>query len=230
MMWIPFFAAGVINGVGHYWGYRNFEHADASTNIFPIGILIGGEELHNNHHTYPTSAKLSFKWWEFDIGWLYIRIFSLFGLAKVKRVSPRAKTIPGKTQIDAETLRDLIANRVQVMTKYSKSVILPVFAAEQQPQDPTLPNAKSLLVREDSLVDEAERRDIEGILGRYKSVQTVYQFRKRLQDIWNKTTATQKELIEALQEWCLQAEATGIQCLQEFVRYIKGYRLQMVSY
>src|SRR5712692_9788668 len=118
MMWIPFFAAGVINGIGHYWGYRNYECPDAATNIVPWGILIGGEELHNNHHTYPTSAKLSVHWWEFDIGWLYIRILTMLGLAKVKRTVPTPKIIHGKQQIDVDGLHALLSNRIQVMTTY----------------------------------------------------------------------------------------------------------------
>lgn len=84
MIWIPFWAAGVINGLGHWWGYRNTNTDDRSTNIIPWAIWIGGEELHNNHHADPASAKLSRKWWEFDIGWMYLRIFEFLGLAKIK--------------------------------------------------------------------------------------------------------------------------------------------------
>ena len=88
IVWIPFWAAGVINGIGHYWGYRNWSTPDASTNIVPLALFIGGEELHNNHHAYPTSAKLSMKWYEFDIGWLYIRLLEAARLAKVKHTAP----------------------------------------------------------------------------------------------------------------------------------------------
>jgi stearoyl-CoA desaturase (delta-9 desaturase) len=188
MAWIPLFAAGVINGIGHYWGYRNFDCADASTNIFPWGILIGGEELHNNHHTYPTSAKLSVKPWEFDIGWAYIKILSLLGLAQVKRTVPLPKIIPGKPAIDAEGLQALLSNRIQVMTTYSKKVIAPLFKHQEH-------------------------------------LQSAKHFGEQLQVIWSKTTATQKELLEALQEWCHQAEGTGIQKLQEFVSYLRGYTI-----
>jgi len=84
MLWIPFWAAGVVNGVGHWWGYRNGETKDASKNIIPWGVIIGGEELHNNHHLAPASAKLSVKPWEFDLGWFYIRTLTFLGLAKVR--------------------------------------------------------------------------------------------------------------------------------------------------
>ncbi len=188
MAWIPISAAGIINGVGHYWGYRNFDSEDASTNISPWGILIGGEELHNNHHTYPTSAKLSVKPWEFDLGWFYIKSLSLLGLAKVKRSVPQPKIIPGRRVIDAEGLNALLSNRIQVMTTYSRKVISPLFQQKEQ-------------------------------------LQSAYHFKEQLQLIWSKTTATQKELIDALQDWCHQAEATGIQKLQDFVAYLKGYSL-----
>lgn len=228
--WIPFFAAGVINGVGHYWGYRNFECKDAARNIVPWGILIGGEELHNNHHTYPTSAKLSVKWWEFDIGWLYIRVLSFLGLAKVKRIAPKPESIPGKNHIDADTLRAIISNRIQIITTYSQSVILPLFKQEKLkviPSDRGLwRQIKSILIREDSLVDDSGRRSLEQFLEKNRALQVVYSFRVQLQDIWDKTTASQKELLEALQEWCHRAEATGIQKLQEFVDYLKGYTIR----
>lgn len=231
MMWIPFFAAGVINGVGHYFGYRNFECPDASTNIVPWGILIGGEELHNNHHTYPTSAKLSVKPWEFDIGWLYIKIFSALGLVKIKRIPPQVSTVYGKNTIEAETMRALLSNRFQVSTEYSKSVILPVFKQVTQQsallERKTLAKIKDALIRDEAIVDEVGRRSLESFLAgsKHQVLQVVYKFRMRLQVIWNSTTASQKELIEALQEWCQQAEATGIKCLQDFAAYMKGYTL-----
>lgn len=230
MAWTPFFAAGIINGVGHYFGYRNFECPDAATNIVPWGILIGGEELHNNHHTYPTSAKLSVKWWEFDIGWLYIQTLSALGLAKVKRIVPMPEIIPGRTQIDVEALQAIIANRIQVMTEYSKGVIMPLFNQEKEkalPADKGLwQRVKSVLIREESLVDESAKRSIEQLLEKNSVLQVVCGFRQQLQGIWNRTTASQKELLDALHEWCQQAEATRIQKLQDFVHYLKGYTIR----
>lgn len=238
-MWIPFFAAGVINGIGHYWGYRNFESKDAATNISPWGILIGGEELHNNHHAYPSSAKLSIKWWEFDIGWLYISILSHLGLAKVKRVAPKPEIIPGKMQIDADTLRAIITNRIQIMSAYSKSVILPIFKQEksdllkQESGDykvtpSILKRMKTALIRESSLVQDSDKRLLEQFLENERGLRIVYHFRRELQEIWDRTAASQKELLDALHEWCQRAEMSGIQKLQDFVLYLKGYTLRAV--
>jgi stearoyl-CoA desaturase (delta-9 desaturase) len=230
MAWIPFFAAGIINGIGHWWGYRNFECPDASTNVSPWGIIGGGEELHNNHHTYPTSAKFSIKWWEFDIGWLYIRLFSALGLAKVKRIAPTPVIVPGKNSIDADTLRALISNRFQVMTTYSKSVILPLFYQEKKrvsdSEKGLWSRIKSTLISDDALVNESRRQKLENFLAQNDRIQEVYDFRKKLQAIWDKTAASQKELLEALHEWCSQAEATGIYKLQEFVNYLRGYTIK----
>jgi len=230
MAWTPFFAAGIINGVGHYWGYRNFECGDAARNVSPWGILIGGEELHNNHHTYPTSAKLSVKWFEFDIGWFYIKLMMLLGLAKVKRVVPKPYIVSGKKHIDAESLQALLANQVQVMTAYSKAVILPLFKQEKQKvtvaaEKKLLQEMKPALIRADIFVDEIKRNELEEFLENNGVLQVVYQFREQLKSIWNRTTATQKELIDALQEWCHAAELTGIKKLQDFVGYLKGYTI-----
>ncbi len=228
MAWIPFFAAGVINGIGHYWGYRNFECSDAARNISPLGILIGGEELHNNHHTYPSSAKLSNKWWEFDIGWLYIKTFEFLGLAKVKRLPPKEKLIPGKLGVDIDTLTAVINNRVQLLTQYSKNVLMPIFNQEKgSAGNKSLSCIKTSLIRDDALVGAADRQNLEQFLANTKELQVAYQFRKKFQDIWVKTTASQKELIDALQDWCKQAEESGIKYLQDFVRYLKSYTISL---
>jgi stearoyl-CoA desaturase (delta-9 desaturase) len=126
MMTIPFLAAGIVNGVGHYFGYRNFPSQDASTNLSPFGILIGGEELHNNHHAYPSSAQFSAKWWEFDIGWLYLRLLSLIGLVKINRRIPKVNINKHKKRIDLDTLRAMFQNRYPLIMKYYKSVELPL--------------------------------------------------------------------------------------------------------
>ena len=235
MAWIPFFAAGVINGIGHYWGYRNFDCQDAARNISPWGLLIGGEELHNNHHTYPTSAKLSVKWWEFDIGWLYIRILMSLNLAKVKRVAPKAKSIPGKKHIDAEGLQALLTNRIQVMTTYTKSVVLPLLNQEKQNallgvKKDILQQVKSQLVLTGAPVDDNVKHYLDQFLDKSRALKVVYTFGEQLKGIWNRTTATQKELLDALHDWCQQAEATGIQKLQEFVDYLRGYTLLQPSF
>src|SRR5690606_28459428 len=168
MVWIPFWAAGVINGVGHYWGYRNFETEDASRNIVPIGILIGGEELHNNHHAYGSSAKLSNKWWEFDIGWLYIRVLEMLGLADVRRTAPRTAFAAGRAVVDMDMLRAVVTNRFHVLKLYGNRVVGPVIRAEAEAlgRDARrgLKRIKSLILREETALDTAHRRHLEEVL------------------------------------------------------------------
>lgn len=221
MLWIPLFAAGVVNGIGHYWGYRNFECPDAARNILPLGAFIGGEELHNNHHTFPTSAKLSVKPWEFDLGWMYIRLFEVLKLAKVKRISPQLKETPGKQQIDLDTLSALITNRFQVMARYSKEVLLPVLKKETEKASTSmnkalLKRAKTSIIRSESLLNAERKQQLADVIKKNDMLALVYQFRIKLQDIWSRTTATQRELLEALQDWCKQAEGTGVGVLKEF--------------
>lgn len=227
MAWIPFWAAGIVNGVAHYWGYRNFECQDASRNLIPIGFFIGGEELHNNHHTYGTSAKFSVKWWEVDMGWVVIRTLQLFGLAKPKRIPPKAKLLPGKSSIDIDTLKAVITNRFQVMAHYSKGVMMPVLRDERQRAGDAgralLRRMRTLLVRETSLVDSKKKQELAAVLEQHQPLNIVYQYRLKLQNIWARSTASQKELVEALQEWCRQAEASGVEALREFVKYLKMY-------
>jgi len=229
MAWIPFFAAGVINGVAHYVGYRNFECQDASRNISPIGFFIGGEELHNNHHTFATSAKFSVKWWEFDMGWLVIRTLQIFGLAKPKRTVPMPKIEVGKTAIDTDTLKAILTNRFQLMAQYSRNVILPVLRQEKKfvgLSHALYRRMRKLLVREVSLVDDNAKQDLALILEKNTRLNLVYEFKLRLQNIWAKSTATQVELLEALQDWCRHAESAGIDALKNFVPQLKAYMPQ----
>lgn len=227
MAWIPFFAAGVVNGIGHFAGYRNFECQDASRNVFPIGFFIGGEELHNNHHTFGTSAKFSVKWWEFDIGWLVIRLMQFVGLAKPKRIPPKPVLNPNKSQIDLDTLKAVLTNRFQVMAQYSKNVIMPVLREEQRRAGEAgrslLRRGRTLLIRETSLVREPDQQQLVKVLEHHQTLAVVYRLRLQLQNIWARSTATQKELVDALQQWCKQAEATGIEALREFVSHLKAY-------
>jgi stearoyl-CoA desaturase (delta-9 desaturase) len=232
MAWIPFWAAGVINGVGHWWGYRNFETPDASRNITPIAILIGGEELHANHHAFPASARFSIKWWEFDLGWIWIRLLALLGLARVKKVAPRPVIIDGKYSIDRDTVRAVVANRMHVMANYAREVIRPVLKQERQQAEGsckrTLRRARALLTRETSLIDEAARQRLDSLLEQFNNLRVVYYYRQQLQSVWARKAASQETLIKALQDWCLQAEATGISSLEEFARRLRGYSLQAV--
>jgi len=227
MMWTPLFAAGVINGIGHYWGYRNYECPDAATNIVPWGIFIAGEELHNNHHTFGTSAKFSVKPWEFDIGWAYIRVLSALGLATVKRLPPELHIEPEKSTIDMDTVKAVITNRFNVMAHYAKEVVHPVFHELREKsahgKEQLTNRIKKLLTRHESLVCPNSQQQLQTVLNNNGPLQVVYDFHQRLQAIWSKTTATQKELLDALQEWCHHAEATGINVLQKFAEKIRTY-------
>ncbi len=236
MIWIPFFAAGVINGIGHYWGYRNFEVADASTNIVPWGILIGGEELHNNHHTFGSSAKLSSKWWEFDIGWMYIRAMEIIGLARVKKIPPELACNTAKQNIDVETVRAVIAGRFQVMAQFAREVMRHVHQEELKKADRSdreswalLKRARRLMVREAGLLDEASHKWLDKVLEINGTLKTVYVMKQKLQGVWQRSASTQEHLLQALQEWCREAEATGIESLRNFSLKLRTYTLAHAS-
>jgi stearoyl-CoA desaturase (delta-9 desaturase) len=230
MAWIPIFAAGIINGLGHWWGYRNFEPTDASTNIIPVGILIGGEELHNNHHAFASSARFSSKWYEIDMGWAYIRLLQAFGLAKVKKVAPKPAYDYEKMCIDLDTLRALATNRLHVMSHYASDVIKQVYLEETARADAARKQlyrrGRKLLIRHHLLLDDTSRQKLEVLLAESQALKVVYEFNQRLQDIWQQKTASQESLIQDLQDWCQHAEQTGIAALQEFARNIRAYRLQ----
>lgn len=233
MMWIPIWAAGVINGLGHYTGYRNFETSDAATNLVPWGILIGGEELHNNHHAYPSSAKLSNKWWEFDLGWFYIRLLALFRLARVKRIAPKVKVERSKQVADSETVRALMRNRFHVLTMYARTVILPVWKHERKrsPVDVSkvLKKARPLLVREDILLNAERQQVLDKAISASEALETVYQFKCRLKEIWGKHMPHSEARLQELVTWCQEAEQSGIEALQEFAGLLRGYTLKTTT-
>jgi stearoyl-CoA desaturase (delta-9 desaturase) len=227
MAWIPFFAAGVINGIGHYWGYRNFENEDASTNIVPWGILIGGEELHNNHHTFGTSAKLSYKWFEFDIGWMYIRIMEILGLAKVRKVAPRLVQNAANPQLDLDHLQAIIANRYAVAARYARE-LKDVYRAEAAKlQLPELGNTdlarkmKVWLKQDAKDTPMAERAQLAAVLAKSQVLNTVYSMRQELTRLWERSSLTRDELLKELQDWCNRAEASGIESLQRFAQSLR---------
>ena len=230
MAWIPFWAAGIINGAGHYVGYRNFEVSDGSTNLVPWGIIIGGEELHNNHHAFGSSAKFSVKWWEFDIGWMYIQLLKLLGLAKVRKLAPKAILDRSKCEMDVDTVMALVANRFQVMSNYARQVVKNVYKEEVTRTDDgvlryQLKRARKLLTRDSFLMDPTSKENLARALSSHQTLDTVYEFRQRLEAIWQKTAANQEQLLVAIQEWCHQAEATGIKALQDFAQSLKNYSL-----
>ena len=229
MAWIPFFAAGVINGIGHYWGYRNFDSPDASTNIIPLGILIGGEEMHNNHHAFASSARFSSKWWEFDIGWLYIQILKILNLARVNKVAPRPKINLYKQQIDTDTVEAVISNRLHIMSVYAKQVIAQVYNEEHKrtpvEKRPILKRLKQMLNVPQMSVDPLHQKHLQELLENNDALKKVYEFRQQLQAIWQEKSASYEKLIHDLQEWCKQAEQSGIKSLEEFAQTIRFYSL-----
>ncbi|MFK3771568.1 fatty acid desaturase [Pseudomonas xanthosomatis] len=230
MAWIPFWAAGVVNGLGHAVGYRNFECRDAATNLVPWGIIIGGEELHNNHHTYPNSAKLSVRRWEFDMGWMWIRLLSLLRLAKVQRVAPIAHRVEGKASLDMDTAMAILNNRFQIMAQYRKLVIGPLVKQELDKVDASVRHrfrrAKRLLSRETSLLQDRHHLRIESMLAHSQALKTIYEKRLALQQIWARTSANGHDMLAAIKDWVHEAEASGIQSLRDFAAQLKTYSLR----
>ena len=228
MVWIPFWAAGVINGLGHYWGYRNYNCADASTNLFPWGILIGGEELHNNHHSFATSAKLSARWYEFDIGWMYIRMLEMLGLARVKKTIPTPKFGIAKARADFDTLQAIITCRYDVMTRYVQS--LKVVAQEEFSALKIQPGGKlsvkelrRWLAADESELAPDEKSRLAFLLQSNSRLQTVVTMRKDLTALWARSTATREQLLQDLQDWIARAEKSGIQQLEDFSLRLRRY-------
>jgi stearoyl-CoA desaturase (delta-9 desaturase) len=223
MVWIPITAAGIINGLGHWWGYRNFEAADASTNVSPWGILIGGEELHNNHHTYPTSAKLSVKPYEFDIGWAYIRGMEMIGLATVRKVPPRLTLGTVKPVADVKTLEAIAAHRYELMASYAREVrmacateLARLKAERQQAKLDGLQRVRKWLHRDDDKVPASLKGDLSRALADSPKLAKLIAMREELRALWTKTNVSAEQLAHELQAWCQKAEASGIKALQEF--------------
>jgi stearoyl-CoA desaturase (delta-9 desaturase) len=225
---MPLFAAGIINGLGHYSGYRNFECDDASTNLVPWAFLIGGEELHNNHHAFPTSAKFSVRRWEFDIGWLYITIFRALGLAKVNKVAPRP-VLQEKpdASIDIDNLRAIIINHMHVLRDYTNQVTVPVFKKEKALAvgNKAFHRAKKLLVRRPVMLDKDARLRLGKLLADSAVLQTVHEFRESLSELWSGANVSNERLLAQLKEWCAEAEASGIKVLEDFAERLCSYQL-----
>ena len=229
MMWIPVTAAGIINGIGHYWGYRNFEAVDASTNISPWGIIIGGEELHNNHHTYPTSAKLSVKPYEFDIGWLYIRALEMVGLAKPKKTPPKMAYGDVKPVPDEKTLEAVIANRYEVMAHYARQLRAAVRdeiagLKASRPADSVLQAARRWMHRDAEKVPSKVAEQLAQARAALPTVDTMVRMREELRQIWLNTGHNRAQLAQDLQQWCRRAEESGIAALAEFSRRLRAAR------
>ena len=230
MLWIPVTAAGVINGVGHYFGYRTFQVEDASTNIVPWGILIGGEELHNNHHAYASSARLSNKWYEFDIGWFYIRVMETFGLAQVKKLAPQVKMEGGKSKCDLQTLQAVITHRYDVLARFTRSLrttcadeIRRMREQHKTGHTVDLQTMKRWLHLDAKLVPEQEKAKLDEVLRTSKVLTTVYSMRQELAMLWQRSTANKEQLLSQLEDWCHRAEKSDIAPLREFSRKLRSY-------
>jgi stearoyl-CoA desaturase (delta-9 desaturase) len=228
MIWIPVTAAGIINGVGHYWGYRNFEAHDASTNISPWGIIIGGEELHNNHHTYPTSAKLSVKPYEFDIGWAYITILSKLGLAKVKKTPPKLAYGDIQPVADEKTLEALIANRYEVMATYARQLRAAcrqdIQSLKQRPTDAVLRAARRWMHRDIEKIPDRDRTLVDQARATLPQADTMVRMREELRQLWLSTHRSREQLASDLQAWCRRAEGSGVAALRDFSMRLRAVR------
>ena len=229
MLWIPFWAAGFVNGIGHWWGYRNFESADTSTNVSPWGVWIGGEELHNNHHAFPSSAKFALRRFEFDIGWAAIRSLQTFGLAKVLRVAPSLDIRANVGLPDTETVKALLAHRFRVMSDYFGGVIAPTLREEAGKAGANLKALPRRLRRAlgngGRWLDAASRERMNAFTEHCPRLRTVCEFRARLAALTERNGRNAEAMLEALKDWCREAEATGIRALADFAARLKGYQL-----
>jgi len=227
MAWIPITAAGIINGIGHYWGYRNFEAPDASTNISPWGLIIGGEELHNNHHTYPTAAKFAVKKYEFDIGWVYISLMSRIGWATVKKVPPKLRLGAVRPVADEKTLEAVIANRYEVMAGYGREMrrvckgeiaLLKEKGADLSP----LKLARRWLHRDEERVPASARPKLAQVRAAYPVLDKMVTMREELRQMWLNTNHSREQLAADLQAWCRRAEESGVVALQQFALKLRA--------
>jgi stearoyl-CoA desaturase (delta-9 desaturase) len=229
MLWIPVTAAGIVNGLGHWWGYRNYDGPHAATNISPLGLLIGGEELHNNHHTYPTSAKLSARWFEFDVGWCYIRLLQACGLANVTRVAPRPRlTAAPRPSVDLQTVHAIIANRHEVMAGYARMLRRAFREEIRRPHEAVrdkarLAQAYRLLRRDPALVTGEQAASLAQCLKHSASLQKMQQLRADLAELWQRKHAAPDELLAHLRQWCEEAERSGIARLRDFATRLRSY-------
>jgi stearoyl-CoA desaturase (Delta-9 desaturase) len=219
MVWIPIMAAGIINGVGHHTGYRNFDAPDQSRNIVPWGLIIGGEELHNNHHAFATSAKFSSQWYEFDIGWMYIKILSFFGLATVKKVAPKPKFVQARTQLDFDALQAVIHHRYDLMAAYARTI-----RKECKSQNMS-DLAKRWLHVDDVHWPEAQKAKIANFLESNERVKQLVTMREELSEIWARGSQTREQLLQQLQQWCQRAESSGNAKLQEMSLRVRSYAM-----
>ncbi|HEX5313712.1 MAG TPA: transposase [Gammaproteobacteria bacterium] len=227
MLNMPVLASGLINGVGHHSGYRNFDLPDASHNILPIGILAGGEELHNNHHAFPSSARFSVRRFEFDIGWMYIRVLSALGLARVRRVFPRPHLSERPARIDVDSVRAVVANRMHVLRAYRREVLIPMLRRElaERRRERQFRHMRRLLLKDSTLMDSSKLSQRERLIERYPGLAVAWRYRERLRAIWEERAASNERVRKSLSNWCQDAEASGIESLARFATRLTRYRL-----
>ncbi|MDP1696400.1 MAG: fatty acid desaturase [Xanthomonadaceae bacterium] len=229
MLWIPFWAAGVVNGLGHWWGYRNFETDDTSTNLTPWAFFIGGEELHNNHHAFPSSSRFALRRFEFDIGWVVIRALQSVGLAKVRRVAPQLDIRPNITLPDTDTLRAILVHRFQVMSDYFRGVIVPTLRCEAQHAGDSLRalprRMRKALINGGRWLDDDASSRLREFIAQRPNLATVYEFRQRLRAVYERSGQSSDAMLESLRQWCREAEASGNEALATFSARLKGYAL-----
>lgn len=229
MLVIPVLAAGIVNGLGHWWGYRNFETDDTATNLTPWALVIGGEELHNNHHAFPSSARFALRKFEFDIGWAMLRVFQALGLAKVRRVAPQLDLRPNISLPDSATLRAVMVHRYKVMTDYFSGVILPTWREEAQHAGDTLRQLprrlRRALVNNGRWLDPDQRERLSQWIQQHPQMATVYEYRQRLRAVYERSGQNADAMLESLRQWCRDAESSGNRALQDFATRLKGYAL-----
>ena len=229
MMWIPVHAAGVINGIGHYWGYRNFDCADASRNIVPWGIWIGGEELHNNHHSFPTSAKLSAKWYEFDLGWFYIRLLAVLRLARVKKVMPKPRLVAPKAYPDGESLAALLTYRHDIMSAFAAQLTRACREEARRLRDGRraesrlVASARRWVASDASRWNESQRARLVEVCAASERLRTLLEMRGELSALWARSTASREQLLAQLQAWCHRAESSGVRALADLSLRVRCY-------
>ena len=229
MIWIPITAAGIINGIGHYWGYRSFDSPDASRNVSPWGILIGGEELHNNHHAFASSAKLSNRWYEFDIGWMYIRIMQMLGLATVRKIAPVPRFTAPSASVDLHTLQAVIAHRYDLMAAYGKSLAQACSEEIARLRDArsadasVLQAARRWLHLDSAKWSDQDRAKLTEVFAASDTIRKLVEMRAELASTWERSNASGEQLVAHLQDWCLRAEVSGIRALQEMALRMRRY-------
>lgn len=234
MAWIPFWAAGVVNGVGHALGYRNFASPDTSTNVFPWGIIIGGEELHNNHHAYGTSAKFSSKWYEFDLGWMYISVLRFFKLAEVKKVAPKLRLEPANkaatSDIGLDTLQGVITHRYEILARYADVIrqaateeIARIKNTEDRNKLSLLQRCRDWIGRGDQVLSEDQRAQLQQVLQDEGKLSTVVQMQVELSRLWESSSATSEQLLADLRAWVQRAQQSGIDSLEQFALRLRRY-------